>query len=47
MEISSLKKDFLKTLFESNSCSLKIELKIVKFISNHKKKYLRSEDELK
>ena len=46
MEISSLK-DFLNTHFESNYCSLQIVVKIVKFISNDKKKYLSLEDELK
>ena len=47
MEISLLEKDFLNTLFESNNCSLKIAAKIVEFTSNHKKKYLHLQDELK
>ena len=47
MEISLLEKDFLNTLFESNNCSLKIGVKIVKFTSNRTKKYLHLEDELK
>ena len=46
MEISLLK-DFLNTLFESNNCSLKIAVKIVKITSNHKETYLHLDDELK
>ena len=49
MEISLLKrlfKHFLKAII-ARSCSLKIGVKIVEFTSNHKKKYLHLEDELK
>ena len=49
MEISLLKrlfKNFLKAII-ARSYSLKIRVKIVKFTSNNKKKYLHLEDELK
>ena len=49
MEIPSLKilfKHFLKAII-ARSCSLQIGVKIVKFTSNDKKKYLSLGDELK
>ena len=46
MEISSLKTLFSKATI-ARSCSLKIDVQIMKFASNHKNKYLHSEDEPK
>ena len=46
MEISSLKTLFSKATI-AGPCSLKIGVQLMKFASNHKKKYLHLEDEPK